>query len=133
MAPSISSERIGSIPRASHSRQVHRRRDRQYRSKNNHGIAILSPESEGYSKLDFKCYEFGGVFSPFGVPYKSQPEAGSCASIKKRRRETIEAAGMRIKTVNLILAPSIILVIAVALGIYRNLKRRYYISHASDA
>jgi gliding motility-associatede transport system auxiliary component len=53
--------------------------------------------------------------------------------IKKRRRETIEAAGMRIKTVNLILAPSIILVIAVALGIYRNLKRRYYISHASDA
>ena len=53
--------------------------------------------------------------------------------IKKRRRETIEAAGKRIKIMNLLLAPSIILVIAVALGIYRNLKRRYYISHASDA
>ena len=53
--------------------------------------------------------------------------------IKKRRRETIEAAGKRIKIMNLLLAPSIILVIAIALGIYRNLKRRYYISHASDA
>jgi len=53
--------------------------------------------------------------------------------IKKHRRETIEAAGKRIKIANLLLAPSIILVIAIALGIYRNMKRRYYISHASDA
>ena len=53
--------------------------------------------------------------------------------IKKRRRETIEEAGKRIKFTNLILAPSIILMIAIMLGIYRSVKRRHYISHTSDA
>jgi ABC-2 type transport system permease protein len=49
------------------------------------------------------------------------------------RREKIENMGDRIKLLNLISAPGIILIIAMVLGIYRNVKRRYYISHASDA
>ena len=49
------------------------------------------------------------------------------------RREKIEALGDRVKLMNLISAPGIILVIAIVLGIYRNVKRRHYISHASDA
>ena len=53
--------------------------------------------------------------------------------IKNSRRETIEAYGAKIKTINLLTAPSIILLIAIVLGIYRNVKRRHYISHASDA
>ncbi len=49
------------------------------------------------------------------------------------RREKIEHLGTRVKLVNLITAPGIILIIAIVLGIYRNVKRRRYISHGSDA
>jgi len=49
------------------------------------------------------------------------------------RREKIENLGDRVKLMNLISAPGIILIIAIVLGIYRNVKRRHYISHTSDA
>lgn len=49
------------------------------------------------------------------------------------RREKIENLGNRITLMNLISSPGIILIIAITLGIYRNVKRRHYISHASDA
>ncbi|MBN1845566.1 MAG: Gldg family protein [Sedimentisphaerales bacterium] len=52
---------------------------------------------------------------------------------RNARRERIEQMGDRIKMANLLTAPGIILLIAIGLGIYRNAKRRQYISHASDS
>ena len=52
---------------------------------------------------------------------------------KNARREKIENLGQKVKLMNLLSAPGIILIIAIVLGIYRNVKRRHYISHASDS
>jgi len=49
------------------------------------------------------------------------------------RREKIEHLGHRLELINMLLAPAIILCIAIVLGIRRSARRRNYISHASDA
>ncbi len=54
-------------------------------------------------------------------------------NVKMRRRERIESLGNMLQNVNMLTAPTVILVIAILLGIYRSVKKRHYISHASDA
>ena len=48
------------------------------------------------------------------------------------RRVKIDALGNKLKVINMMLAPIIILVIAITLGIFRSARKRHYISHASD-
>ncbi len=53
--------------------------------------------------------------------------------LKMQKREKIEQLGNILRNLNTIPGPAIMILIAVVLGIYRATKKRYYISHASDA
>jgi len=53
--------------------------------------------------------------------------------VKMTRRERIEHLGNKLRNFNMIMAPAAILIITIVLGIYRSVKKRHYISHASDA
>jgi ABC-type uncharacterized transport system involved in gliding motility auxiliary subunit len=53
--------------------------------------------------------------------------------VKMARREKIEHLGNRLRQANMLAAPLVILIIAIVLGIRRGVRKRHYISHASDA
>jgi ABC-type uncharacterized transport system involved in gliding motility auxiliary subunit len=48
------------------------------------------------------------------------------------KRVKIDTLGNKLRVLNMMLAPVIILVIAITLGIFRSARKRHYISHASD-
>ncbi|MCF7955457.1 MAG: Gldg family protein [Phycisphaerae bacterium] len=53
--------------------------------------------------------------------------------VKMSRRQDIEALGSKLKSFCTLLIPAIILLIAILLGIFRTVRKRHYISHASDS
>jgi ABC-type uncharacterized transport system involved in gliding motility auxiliary subunit len=53
--------------------------------------------------------------------------------VKLIRRERIEHLGNILRAFNMLMAPAVILVIAIILGIRRSVRKRHYISHASDS
>ncbi len=53
--------------------------------------------------------------------------------IRLKRREQTEHLGKALQNFNMLMAPAVILAIAVVLGIRRSVRKRHYISHASDA
>ncbi|MGB7582250.1 MAG: Gldg family protein [Sedimentisphaerales bacterium] len=53
--------------------------------------------------------------------------------VKMQKRQQIEKLGNNLRAFNMLAAPAVILLIAVALGIRRSVMKRHYISHASDA
>jgi len=53
--------------------------------------------------------------------------------VKLIRRERIEHLGNVLRGFNMLMAPAVILVIAIVLGVRRSVRKRHYISHASDA
>ncbi|MFH1718094.1 MAG: Gldg family protein [Planctomycetota bacterium] len=53
--------------------------------------------------------------------------------VRMTRRERIESLGNKLRQANMLGAPAVILIIAVLLGIRRSVRKRHYISHASDA
>jgi len=53
--------------------------------------------------------------------------------IKLKRREQTEHLGNVLRNFNMLIAPAVILLIAIMLGIRRSARKRHYISHASDA
>jgi len=53
--------------------------------------------------------------------------------VKMKRREQIEHLGNTLRNFNMLMAPAVILIIAIVLGIRRSVRKRHYISHASDA
>jgi len=53
--------------------------------------------------------------------------------VKMERREEIEQLGNKLRNFNMMTAPAAILIIAIILGIHRTMRKRHYISHASDA
>jgi len=53
--------------------------------------------------------------------------------VKAKRRERIDELGNKLKAANMGAVPGVIMVVALVLGIWRGLRRRHYISHASDA
>ena len=54
-------------------------------------------------------------------------------NVKMERRKSIEKLGDKLRNLNMWSAPIVILVIAIVLGIRRSMRRRNYISHASDS
>jgi hypothetical protein len=67
------------------------------------------------------------------LEYKVRQAERKKVEIKRERRERIESLGNMLRNVNMMAAPVVILVIAIILGIWRSVRRRHYISHASDA
>lgn len=53
--------------------------------------------------------------------------------VQANRSERIEALGNRLRRINIAAVPGVIMVFAVVLGLWRSVRRRHYISHASDA
>jgi ABC-type uncharacterized transport system involved in gliding motility auxiliary subunit len=53
--------------------------------------------------------------------------------VRMARRETIEQLGNKLRQANMLAAPLVILIIAVVMGVRRSIRKRHYISHASDA
>ncbi len=53
--------------------------------------------------------------------------------IQMKRRERIDSLGGRLQRANTLIAPAVILIIPIVVGVRRNVKKRRYISHASDA
>ena len=53
--------------------------------------------------------------------------------VKMQRRERIEALGNMLRNFNMLMAPVVILGVAIVLWIHHTLRKRHYISHASDS
>ena len=53
--------------------------------------------------------------------------------VKMKRRQRIEQLGNMLRNFNMLTAPAVILIIAIVLGVRRGVRKRHYISHASDA
>ncbi len=53
--------------------------------------------------------------------------------VKMQKRERIEGLKVRLRNFCTLPGPALTLLIAIGLGIHRTIRRRYYISHASDA
>jgi ABC-2 type transport system permease protein len=53
--------------------------------------------------------------------------------VNARRRERIEQLGSSLRRFNMGLVPGVVMLIALVLGVWRSVRRRHYISHASDA
>ena len=53
--------------------------------------------------------------------------------IQKSRRQEIEKLGSVLKSNCMLLTPVIILLIAIIIGTFRTVRKRHYISHASDS
>jgi ABC-type uncharacterized transport system involved in gliding motility auxiliary subunit len=53
--------------------------------------------------------------------------------VNMTRRERIEHLGNRLRNFNMLFCPTVILAVAVVLGVRRSVRKRHYISHASDA
>ena len=54
-------------------------------------------------------------------------------AVQAKRRERIEQLGNKLEMLNVGSVPGVVMVIALMLGTWRGLRRRHYISHASDA
>ncbi|MBN1510365.1 MAG: GldG family protein [Sedimentisphaerales bacterium] len=54
-------------------------------------------------------------------------------AVQAKRRVRIEQLGSTLEMVNVASVPGVVMVIALVLGTWRGLRRRHYISHASDA
>lgn len=54
-------------------------------------------------------------------------------ALQAKRRQSIEELGSALKTLDVVSIPAVVMVIALVLGTWRGLRRRHYISHASDA
>jgi len=53
--------------------------------------------------------------------------------VRLNKRERIEHLGNILRGFNMLMAPAVILIIAIVLGVRRSVRKRHYISHASDA
>jgi len=53
--------------------------------------------------------------------------------IQMKRRERIDSLGGKLQRANTLIAPAVILIIVVVVSIRRSIRKRHYISHASDA
>ena len=53
--------------------------------------------------------------------------------IKAKQRERTDRLARTLEAVNMAAVPSVVMIVAVGLGLWRSVRRRHYISHASDA
>ncbi len=67
------------------------------------------------------------------IELKKREAQRQLRQVRMTRRERIEHLGNRLRDFNMLAAPTVILAIAVVLGIRRSVRKRHYISHASDA
>jgi len=91
--------------------------------------SILSSAKEGQEEF------IGSTFDQKKKQYelKIHQAQRQLRKVKMTKREKIEHLGNRLRQANMLAAPMVILVMAIVLGIRRSVRKRHYISHASDA
>jgi len=67
------------------------------------------------------------------IELKKRQAERQLKEVQLKKRERIEHLGNMLQNINMLTAPAVILVIAIALGVRRSVRKRHYISHASDA
>jgi ABC-2 type transport system permease protein len=67
------------------------------------------------------------------IEYKKRQAQRQLRQVRMQRRERIEHLGNVLRNFNMLAAPAVILMIAIVLGVRRSVRKRHYISHASDA
>jgi len=67
------------------------------------------------------------------IELKKRQAQRQLLEVRKNRRQRIEQLGNRLRNFNMLTAPCVILGIAIVLGVRRSIRKRHYISHASDA
>jgi len=67
------------------------------------------------------------------IELKKREAQRQLREVRMIRRERIERLGNRLRSFNMLAAPTVILAVAVLLGIRRSVRKRHYVSHASDA
>ncbi len=67
------------------------------------------------------------------IELKKREAQRQLRQVRMVRRERIEHLGNRLRNFNMLAAPTVILAVAVLLGIRRSIRKRHYVSHASDA
>jgi ABC-type uncharacterized transport system involved in gliding motility auxiliary subunit len=67
------------------------------------------------------------------IELKKREAQRQLREVRMIRRERIEHLANRLRNFNMLAAPTVILAIAVVLGVRRSVRKRHYISHASDA
>jgi ABC-type uncharacterized transport system involved in gliding motility auxiliary subunit len=67
------------------------------------------------------------------IEYKIHEARARLRDVKMKKREKIEHLGNRLRNLNTLPGPIIMVIVAIILGIYRSTKKRHYVSHASDA
>lgn len=67
------------------------------------------------------------------IELKQRQAQRQLRQVRMIRRERIEHLGNRLRNFNMLAAPAVILAVAVVLGVRRSVRKRHYISHASDA
>jgi len=53
--------------------------------------------------------------------------------IQMKRRAEIDSLGGKLQRANTLIAPAVILIIAIVVSVRRSIRKRHYISHTSDA
>jgi len=66
------------------------------------------------------------------IELKKRQAQRQLREVRAKRREKIEHLGNALRNFNMLAAPAVILVITVVLGVRRSVRKRHYISHASD-
>ena len=67
------------------------------------------------------------------IELKKREAQRQLRQVRMIRRERIEHLGNRLRNFNMLAAPAVILAVAMVLGVRRGVRKRHYISHASDA
>ena len=106
-------------------------------AKINLNIAVFNQELENILSNVKKGEEelIGGEI----VKKKRELEVNILNAEREKRRvnmksyELIDGLGKKLQNINMLTAPTVILLIAVVLWLLRSVRKRYYISHASDA
>lgn len=90
---------------------------------------IVSSAKEGEDKL----IETSILEKKKEVEGKIHDAQRKLRNVRMEQRKSIEQLGDRLRNINTWLTPAAILVVAIVLGIRRSVRRRHYISHASDS
>jgi ABC-type uncharacterized transport system involved in gliding motility auxiliary subunit len=89
---------------------------------------VTDARSKGESTIDAAEY----ARAKGEIESKIREAKVSLRKLQDKKRQRIETLGSELRNANMLAAPSVILLVAILIGVRRSLLRRRYISHASD-
>jgi ABC-2 type transport system permease protein len=108
-------------------------------------VAVINAQIEGFNQELQKLVSSGQdedkqevlgsaiVKKKRDVELKIREAQRQLREIKARQRERTDRLAQTLEVVNMAAVPGVVMIVAVGLGLWRSVRRRHYISHASDA